>query len=157
MDMAQQQHPTIGSWRIMLSPDGGETENHALVTFLADGGLISSPPPVEQFPLAEDGVVFVSSGHGAWNATGSDQIELGFLGQATNSRGELQGFGSVHATGQANAEGNRISGRYHFEIAGPDGIVFATEDGNVRGTRISAANPEQTRYLPEALATVAAS
>lgn len=154
--MAQQQHPTIGSWRIVLSPDGGESVNHALITFLADGGLISSPPPVERFPLAEEGVVFVSTCHGAWTATASDQIELGFLGQGTNSRGELEGFGSVHATGQADASGNRISGRYHFEMAGSDGAVFATEDGTVRGARITAANPDQARYLPEALATPSA-
>ena len=154
--MAQQQHPTIGSWRIMLSPDGGESVNHALVTFLADGGLISSPPSVERFPLAEEGVIFVSSCHGAWKATGSDRIELGFLGQGTNSRGELEGFGSVHATGQANADGNLVSGRYHFEIAGPDGTVYATEDGDMRGMRISAANPEQARYLPDAMVAVSA-
>lgn len=134
----------------MLSPDGGESENHALVTFLADGGLISSPPPIEQFPLAEEGVVYVATCHGAWKATGSDQIELGFVGQGTNSRGELMGFGSVRATGQADAGGNFVSGRYHFEMAGPDGAVFATEDGDVRGMRITAANPEQARYMPHA-------
>lgn len=154
--MAQQQHPAIGSWRIMLYPDGGESENHALATFLADGCLISSPPAVERFPLAEEGVIFVGTCHGAWTATGSDRIELGFVGQGTNSRGELEGFGSVHATGQADAEGDSMSGRYHFEIAGPDGSVFATEDGNVRGVRIIASDPERARYLPEAMVAASA-
>ena len=153
--MTQQQHPAVGSWRIMLAPDGRASENHALVTFLADGGLISTPPPVEQFPLADEGVVYVGTCHGAWQATGSNEIELGFLGQGTNSRGELEGFGSVHATGQGNADGTRITGRYHFEMAGPDGVVFATEDGAVRGMRISASSPEQTRYLPDAMAASA--
>jgi hypothetical protein len=153
--MAQQHHPAIGSWRIMLSSDESDSENHALITLMADGGLVSSPPPVEQFPLSEEGVVFVGAGHGAWAASWSDRVELGFIAQATSSRGELLGFGSVHATGQGNADGTIFSGRYHFEIAGPDEIVFATEDGDVRGMRISAANPESARYLPGPMAASA--
>ena len=153
--MAQQQHPAIGSWRIMLSSDESDSENHALITLMADGSLVSSPPSVEQFPLSADGVIFVSSGHGAWTATGADRVELGFIAQATSSQGELLGFGSVHATGQEHADGTSFSGRYHFEIAGPDGIVFATEDGDVRGMRISAANPESARYLPRSMAASA--
>jgi hypothetical protein len=152
--MAQQQHPAIGSWRIMLTPDGGESENHALITLLADGSVISSPPPVERFPLAAEGVIFVSTGHGAWTGTGADRVELGFVGQGTNSRGELEGFGSVYATGQADTGGNSFSGRYHFEIAGPDGTVAATEDGTVRGMRITAADPGRARYLPAMVAGV---
>jgi len=153
--MAQQHHPAIGSWRIMLSSDESDSENHALITLMADGSLISSPPSVEQFPLSMEGVVFVGAGHGAWAASGSDRVELGFIAQATSSRGELLGFGSVHATGQGNADATAFSGRYHFEMAGPDGIVFATEDGDVRGMRITAANPESARYLPGPMAVSA--
>lgn len=153
--MTLQQHPAIGSWRIMLSPDGGESENHALVTLMADGGLVSSPPTVEPFPLSEEGVVFVSCGHGAWVATETDRAELGFIAQATNSRGELLGFGSVHATGQSSADGTAFSGRYHFEMAVPDETVVATEDGDVQGMCISAAHPESARYLPKPMSASA--
>jgi len=94
--------------------------------------------------------VYVATGLGAWQVTGDDQVELGFVAQSTDSKGNLLGMGSVHATGRME-DGDTISGRYHFEMAGPDEAVFATEDGSVRGIRIMATSPERTRYLPAAV------
>ncbi len=127
--MISQHHPVIGSWRIELYPDEQSSVNHALVAFCPDGVLIASPPPVEPFPPAEEGAVNVATGLGAWQANGDDEVELGFVAQATDSKGNLLGFGSVHATGRFDDETGTISGRYHFEEAGPDESVFATEDG----------------------------
>jgi hypothetical protein len=149
--MTSQLHPGIGSWRIELYPDEQPSVNHALVAFLPGGVLIASPPPVEPFPPAEEGAVYVGTGLGAWQETG-DEVELGFVAQATDSKGNLLGFGSVHATGRFDEQTGMISGRYHFEEAGPDETVFATEDGTVRGVRISASSPERARYLPTAVA-----
>jgi hypothetical protein len=151
--MTSQLHPGIGSWRIDLFPDEQPSVNHALVAFLAEGVLVASPPPVEPFPLAEEGAVFVGTGLGAWHVTGDDEVELGFVAQSTDSKGNLLGFGSVHATGRFDQETSMISGRYHFEEAGPDETVFATEDGTVRGVRITAASPERARYLSMEMAT----
>jgi hypothetical protein len=151
--MTSQRHPAIGSWRIDLFPDDQPSVNHALVAFLAEGVLITSPPPVEPFPPAEEGAVFVATGLGAWQATANDEVELGFVAQSTSSKGILLGFGSVHATGRFDEETGTISGRYHFEEAGLDETVFATEDGTVRGIRIAAASPERSRYLPTLVGT----
>ncbi len=145
-------HPAIGSWRIDLHPDDQPSVNHALVAFASDGVLISSPPPVEPFPLAEEGAVYVGTGLGAWQTNGQDEIELGFVAQSTDSKGNLLGFGSVHVTGRYDATTGTISGRYHFEEAGTDETVFATEEGAVRGVRITASAPERARYLPTAVA-----
>ena len=150
--MSTQHHEIIGSWRIDLSPDAQPSVNRAMVAFGPGGILISSSPSVESFPLAEDGAINVSTGLGAWTQDGEGDIELGLLGQATTSKGVLVGFGSMHATVRIDRQGGAISGRYHFEIAGPDDIVFATEDGTVRGIRISATSPERARYLPTAVA-----
>ena len=150
--MTSQLHTAIGSWRIDLYPDEQPSVNHALVSFLPAGVLISSPPPVEPFPPIEEGAVYVATGLGAWQANGDDEVELGFVAQATNSKGILLGFGSVNATGRLDEATGMISGRYHFEEAGPDETVFATEDGTVRGIRISATSPERARYLPTAVA-----
>jgi hypothetical protein len=149
--MISQQHAGIGSWRIELYPDEQSSVNHALVALLPGGVLIASPPPVEPFPPAEEGAVYVATGLGAWQASGDDEVELGFVAQATDSKGNLLGFGSVHATGRFDDSTGMISGRYHFEEAGPDETVFATEDGMVRGSRISATSPERSRYLPTAV------
>lgn len=150
--MTSQQHPGIGSWRIELYPDEQPSVNHALVALLPGGVLISSPPPVEPFPPAEEGAVYVATGLGAWHAIEDDEIELGFVAQATNSKGTLLGFGSVHATGRFDEQTGMISGRYHFEEAGPDETVFVTEDGTVRGIRVTASSPERARYLQTAVA-----
>jgi len=144
--------PVIGSWRIELYPDGQPSVNHALAAFAAGGVLIASPPAVEPFPPAEEGAVYVATGLGAWLVNEADEIEFGFVAQATDSRGNLLGFGSVHATGRFDDNTGMISGRYHFEEAGPDETVFATEDGTVRGVRITAASPERARYLPTVVA-----
>ncbi len=150
--MTSQQHPVIGSWRIELCPDEQPSVNHALVAFIPGGVLISSPPPVEPFPPIEEGAVSVATGLGAWQTNGDNEVELGFIAQATNSKGTLIGFGSVKATGRFDEETGMISGRYHFEEAAPDATVFATEDGSVRGIRITATTPERARYLPAAVA-----
>jgi len=150
--MTSQHHPIIGSWRIDLYPDEQTSVNHALAAFLPDGILISTPPPVEPFPLVGEGAVNVATCLGAWIEDGEHGIELGFLGQATSSKGVLVGFGSVHAMGRIGEDDDTLSGRYHFEMAGPDEAVFATEDGSLRGIRISASSPERARYLPTAVA-----
>ena len=150
--MTSQQHPVIGSWRIELCPDEQVSVNHALVAFFPGGVLIFTPPPVEPFPPIEDGAVFVATGLGAWQTNGTDELELGFIAQATDSKGTLIGFGSVKATGRFDEETGMISGRYHFEEAGPDEPVSATEDGIMRGIRITATTPERARYLSTAMA-----
>ena len=150
--MTSQQHPGIGSWRIDLYPDDQPSVNHALVAFLPGGVLVAVPPPVEPFPLAEDGAVYVGTGLGAWQVTGNDEVELGFVAQSTDSKGILLGFGSVQATGQIDEATGMISGRYHFEEAGMDETVIATEDGTVRGVRITASSPDRARYLPTMVA-----
>jgi len=149
--MASQQHPVIGSWRIDLYPDDQPSVNHALVAFLAEGVLIASPPPVEPFPPAEEGAVYVATGLGAWQVNENDEVELGFVAQSTDSKGALLGFGSARASERLDAETGMISGRYHFEEAGQDEAVFATEDGTVRGIRITSSSPERSRYLPTAV------
>lgn len=150
--MNTHRHPVIGSWRIDLYPDDQPSVNHALVAFLAEGTLIASPPPVEPFPPAEEGAVYVATGLGAWHVNGDAEVELGFVAQATDSKGTLLGFGSVHATGRFDETTGAISGSYHFEEAGPDETVFATEDGSVRGVRVTASAPERARYLPSPVA-----
>lgn len=152
--MTSQQHPIIGSWRIELYPDEQPSVNHALVAFIPGGVLISSPPPVEPFPPIPEGAVSVATGLGAWQVNGENEVEMGFIAQATDSKGILMGFGSVKATGRLDEETCLISGRYHFEEASPDDSVIATEDGIMRGMRITATSPERARYLPAAVGAV---
>jgi hypothetical protein len=126
----------VGSWRLTLQPDLGTDAYRAFASFMANGVLVTSPPPVEQFPLAPEGVVFVSSGHGVWESTGSRSARLTFGAQAMNGQGGLVGLGTVSSTLELSADGQESVGRYAFEIAGPDEAVFATEQGTVQFKRI---------------------
>ena len=129
-------HGFIGSWRLTLQSDSETEANRAFASFMANGVLMTSPPPVERFPLAPEGVVFVSAGHGAWEATGNRSASLTFCAQAMNGQGGLIGVGTVSANLELGADGQKMHGRYAFEIAGPDGAVFATEEGTVQFQRI---------------------
>lgn len=151
--MTKQSHsnPLIGSWRIALRPDGQSGESGGVMALLPGGIVINVPPAVEPFPLAEDGSVHVSSCLGAWSQSGERSADIGFVGQAVTSRGLPVGFGSVRASGRLERD-DEFTGRYHFEIAGADGVVFATEDGDVFGARITAEAPEQARHLSLVLA-----
>jgi hypothetical protein len=126
----------IGSWRLTLQPDAGTASHRAFASFMANGVLMTSPPPVEEFPLAPEGVVYVSSGHGVWESTDSRSASLTFGAQAMNGQGGLIGLGTVSATLELGADGQEIIGRYAFEMAGPDETVFATEQGTVQFKRI---------------------
>jgi hypothetical protein len=143
--MSQSDTGIVGSWRVTLYPDAGTTPNQALITPSADGTLIATPPAVEQFPLAPEGVVYVSTCHGAWKATGVNSAAIGFLGQSSNRQGESLGMGSVRSDCELDGDAMTFGGRYAFEMADPTGNIFATEEGMVRGMRITADAPELAR------------
>src|SRR5688572_7230216 len=58
----------VGSWRMtVFEPEGPPTLG--LATFGADRTVVTAEHPVVTPPIAP-GVVYTSSGHGAWEATG---------------------------------------------------------------------------------------
>jgi hypothetical protein len=126
----------IGSWRLTLQPDEGTEHHFALASFMDDWVVITSPPPVEQFPLAPEGIVHLSAGHGVWEPASERAAEMTFNAQSMDGQGRLIGIGTVRARMDLDDSGDTYTGRYAFEIAGADEQVFATETGTIRAARI---------------------
>jgi hypothetical protein len=130
-----------GSWRFMIYPAAGTTPAFSLGTLCADGTVITSPPAVEEFPPHPSGVVHVSTGHGAWEPARDGAAALTFAAQASGSDGSFIGMGTVDARLEIGPDGDSFQGTYEFAMADIEGIVFATEQGTVRGTRITVNAP----------------
>jgi hypothetical protein len=126
-----------GSWRFMIYPEAGTTPGHSLGTLCTDGSVITSPPAVEEFPPHPTGVVHVSTGHGAWAPAGDGAAVLTFMAQASGGDGSFVGVGTVDARLALSPDGDSFQGTYEFAMADVVGTVFATEQGTVRGTRIT--------------------
>jgi hypothetical protein len=144
----------VGSWRItVFEPDGPPTL--ALATFGADGTLVTAEHPVVTPPIAP-GVVFTSSGHGAWEATGQDTIVLTYVGLGSLGQGSLFGTVTIRAGATLDAGGERFSGEFIATISDPDGPALATIPGTLQATRIVAEAPQMPAAQPPADATHAA-
>jgi hypothetical protein len=134
--MASQASGFSGSWRLILCPATG-TERHLSFASFMDGGIMmTSPPPVEQFPLTPGGVVFVSTGHGVWQSDNNHSAVLTFSAQATDGQGAVVGVGTVTASMELTGDGQGFAGTYAFEMADSAGQIFATEQGRVEAARI---------------------
>ena len=134
--MSHEENGFIGSWRVTLYPDAGTDSHIVFASLIVNGILVTSPPPVEHFPLTPGGIVYVGAGHGMWQETSTKNAALTFNAQSMDGNGDLVGVGTVSASLELGADGQELNGRYAFEMADPQGEVLATEDGTVRFTRI---------------------
>jgi hypothetical protein len=126
----------VGSWRLIVSPDQG-TPTPTLATVSADGTLVSSSLPVEAALGSPDAVIFVSSTHGAWEATGPETAGCTFVGLAADGQGRQFGSATINSSVKLGPDGQTFARLYHAKVADPDGTVVATEDGTVQATRIA--------------------
>jgi hypothetical protein len=130
----------VGSWQLTISPVQG-TPAVGLATFGAEGALVTSVLPVEPSPGAPGGVVFVSAGHGAWEATGPDTATFTFVALGANGQGIPDGTGTIRASIALGPDGQTFSGEYVATMADPAGNTVATEQGTVPAKRIVAEAP----------------
>jgi hypothetical protein len=136
----------VGAWRVTLLPAQG-TPAPALATLGADGTLAMTTLPVEPFLGADDQMIYVSGGHGAWEAKGPDKARFTFVGLAAGERGTWAATGTISANLTLGADGATVTGSYWASIADNAGREMATEKGTLRAERISV-------QMPAALASV---
>jgi hypothetical protein len=133
----------VGSWRMtFFEADGSPTR--MLATIGADGTLVTAEHPVVTPPIAP-GVVFTSSGHGAWVATGPNTASFTVVGLGSLGEGTLLGAGTAQGTITLNSDGHAFSGDVLWTITDPAGNVLAAFPGQLAGTRIVATVPADGR------------
>lgn len=129
----------VGSWwATVFETDGPPTR--ALFTFGADGTMVTAEHPVVTPPGAP-GVIFTSSGHGAWEATGPESAIFTFIGLGSDGQGHLFGVVTVRGGVTLGADGQTLSGDIVATIADREGNTLATFPMTLQGTRIVAAAP----------------
>ena len=112
--MSYQDNALVGSWQVTVTFTQAPPAR-SLGTFGADGTLITSPPPVLPRPGAPGEVVFASSGHGAWDATGPDAAE-GSAGLCIG--GDVQDYGALGcAAHPAVADADHVADALFEELA----------------------------------------
>jgi hypothetical protein len=141
--MSHRNNALVGSWHVAVTSTQMPPVN-SFGTFGADGTLVTSPPPVLPRPGASGEIVFTSSGHGAWTATGPDAAILTFVGQSVDGKGIPVGTMTVRASLVLSADGKAFSGEGARTFASPAGNVLATDKIVVQAARIAAEAPEAT-------------
>lgn len=129
----------VGSWRMTFFEDEGPP-TLALATFGADGTVVTAEHPVVTPPMAP-GVIFTSSGHGAWQATGPDTAIFTFVGLGGDGQGNLFGTATARSSITLGADGQTFSGEVVWTIVDPGGSLLATYPGRFQAMRIVAEAP----------------
>jgi hypothetical protein len=130
-----------GSWRAVISLADGRTVV-ALSTYGADGTVVSSGLPAQPAPPdAPPGVVFVSPGHGTWEATGPDAANATYIHLRASAEGQPLGTLTVRIAVTLGADGQSFGGDLATTLADPTGTPLATFAGTVQATRIAAEAP----------------
>ena len=130
----------VGSWYVMVyEPDGPPTR--ALCTLGADGTMVTAEHPVVTPPGAP-GVIFTSSGHGAWKAAGPKRVIFTFLTLGGDALGNLYGVVTFRGDCTLSQDGASFTGDVTARIEDPQGAEMATFPLTIEGTRIVAEAPE---------------
>jgi hypothetical protein len=130
-----------GSWRVVVSTADGRTFL-TLSTFGADGTALTSALPARQAPPGTPpGVDFVSTAHGAWEATGPDNANATFVHLRASADGQPLGTITPRLSITMATDGQTFSGEFVTTNADPAGKTLATFSGTVQATRIVAEAP----------------
>jgi hypothetical protein len=131
----------VGSWQVSVSFAEGPP-SRSLGTIDADGTIVASIPPAMPWPGTPGDVLFLSSAHGAWEATGSDSAIVTFVGLVADGQGNLFGTATFRASATLDPDGETFSGSNMVTIADEAGNTVATRQGTIQATRIVAEAPE---------------
>lgn len=134
------EHGFVGSWRVTVTPPQGPPFL-SLGTAGADGTMVVSPPPAQPAPDAPGGVTYMSTGHGAWEATGPETAIVTFVVSVADGQGNPFGTATIRADVALGSDGQTFSGVNVVTIADPAGNVVATISEPLQATRIVAEAP----------------
>ena len=132
--------PFVGSWQVTIyETDGPPTRG--LCTLGADGTMVTAEHPVVTPPGAP-GVIFTSSGHGAWQAAGPDRVIFTFAALGSDGAGNLFGVLTIRGDITLDQAGTEFAGDAVATIDDPTGATLAVFPMTIEGTRIVAEGPD---------------
>jgi hypothetical protein len=126
----------VGSWHVTVyETDGPPTRG--LCTFSADGTMVTAEHPVVTPPGAP-GVIFTSSGHGAWQAVAADRAVFTFAGLGSDGTGNLYCVVTFRGDVTITGSNQLFRGDVVATIADPAGATLAVFPLTIEGTPIIA-------------------
>ena len=140
---AQTAPSVVGSWVITLARPGLDPNNHAVVSYTADGIVLFSHGPLPApNPQVDPNAarIYNSDGMGTWVTAGTGQVRFKWLVVVTDEQGYFAGLFQLAGTVTLAGDGNSFSGPWQFLITGADGTVLFDSHGDVgtvQGTRIT--------------------
>jgi hypothetical protein len=123
----------IGSWRLTSENPSGASEG--LLTLMADGTVVFSGRPVAPTG-GEPPVVFIGTGHGAWEQTGPTTAAASFSVFITDGEGNFLWVVTDSVEMTLDPDGTSWSGPYSSTTADPGGNVLFISPGMAEATRI---------------------
>ena len=124
----------VGAWRVTFDTPTGPSQS--LLTVMGDGTLLFSGRPVSPaaggFP-----VIYSSTAHGAWQATGPTGAAMTWIGLVTDGEGVLLAVVTDSVEATLDATGNAWSGSYSASVNDPDGNELYVGGATVKAERIT--------------------
>jgi hypothetical protein len=129
-----------GAWLVTATDQ--DTPELSLVTFGADGIVLTSPPPVVP-PLGPSSEpIYTSAGHGTWESTGPDTAIASFVVLTADQHGNPLVIVTVRARLTLADGGQSWTGEGQRSFADAAGNALATQPAIVTGQRIVAEAPD---------------
>jgi hypothetical protein len=124
----------VGAWRLTSQTPSGTSES--LITFTDDGTVLFSGRPVA--PTGGDPpVVFIGTGHGAWEQTGPDIAAASFVVFITDGEGNFLWVVTDSVEMTLDPDGASWSGPYSSTTADPAGNILNVSPGTAEARRIT--------------------
>jgi hypothetical protein len=121
-----------GTWVVSVNQPGFPPGQRHF-TFNSDGGLVTN----DDLQVGPDFVEHQTIGQGNWIRSGHRSVAATIAGQRFNLEGSLLGTYTVRMNLELNPLTSEWNGRFHIDIALPNGQVIFTSGGSFAATRLA--------------------
>jgi hypothetical protein len=126
----------VGTWRVHVAQADGSSFP-VLSTYLSDGTTLHAGPISQPaLPGSPSAVLLQSTGHGVWEATGTETSAVTFEVLTGDERGTFLGRLTISGVQTLDSGGDSFTGRYVIIVTDPTGTVVATVPTTATGERM---------------------
>jgi hypothetical protein len=132
----------VGTWQVAGTVAGKPT-GFRFATWLSDGTLFTTGPVVTQAaPGSPNKLVYNSTAHGEWYATGPNTATATFSWMRSDENGNFLGTTTIHLNSTLAADGQSFHNDSTVVITDASGKVVSTTPSTGDGKRLSASPPD---------------